>query len=139
MSEFDDSQRLVRSVSAELAVYESSGEQDRWLLRNGSESRFEHGQELVQGSLEPFAERSWDLDLTPDLLQVLIVDPDRMTMSDLDRASTSSLEDVNDYYGITRLERASSTHMEPAAEALSITNLERAASRKLDPQNNIDR
>lgn len=78
--EFDERQRMVRTVSAERAVYDGSA----WLLENGTELAFTHD-DGVSGARSDFASRPWALDLTPDLLQVLIVDPDRMAISDLYR------------------------------------------------------
>jgi lipopolysaccharide export system permease protein len=109
---FDDQQRMVRTVNAERAVYLSdpvamldSGVQagvvqrervasDRnattrgdnyWVLENGTELVFTHDEAGVTGTRNDFASQGWDLDLTPDLLKVLIVDPDRMAISDLYR------------------------------------------------------
>jgi lipopolysaccharide export system permease protein len=106
---FDEQQRMVRSVAAERAVYLQPGaggiaqaglvQRDRidtntggeaaasaaawWVLENGTELVFARDGNDVAGTRNDFASQGWDLDLTPDLLQVLIVDPDRMALSDL--------------------------------------------------------
>ncbi len=79
---FDEQQRMVRNVTAERAVYR--GGQD-WTLENGTELAFTHGADAVSGARKDFNEQDWELDLTPDLLKVLVVDPDRMAISDLYR------------------------------------------------------
>ncbi len=111
---FDDLQRMVRNVTAQRAVYldgsavapgngvqsgvvqreriasETGGEnasqaETFWVLENGSELVFTHEGDVVSSTRNDFAAQGWDLDLTPDLLQVLIVNPDRMAISDLYR------------------------------------------------------
>jgi lipopolysaccharide export system permease protein len=100
---FDDQQRMVRSVTAERAVYLSAGNpqagvvqrariasepgvtrgENYWVLENGTELVFTHDGDGVAGTRNDFTSQGWDLDLTPDLLP--IVDPDRMAISDLYR------------------------------------------------------
>lgn len=106
--QFDESQRLVRSVQANRAVYlsedqaetglvqrEANRTQDtdgstgrgttRWLLEEGNEARFSYTESGRVASVERkhFPAQQWELDLSPDFLQVLIVDADKMAMSDL--------------------------------------------------------
>jgi lipopolysaccharide export system permease protein len=90
--EFDDSQRMVRNVAAERAVWQGTegssapGEGAGWVLQNGTDTRFVHTSQGAQiNASTQFAAQDWPLDLTPELLQVLIVDPDRMAISDLYR------------------------------------------------------
>lgn len=123
---FDDQQRMVRNVSAERAVYlngevatnggqggvvqrervvadqdvQAQGE-NYWALENGTELLFTHGDEGVVSSRNDFKSQGWDLDLTPDLLEVLIVDPDRMAISDLYRYAQRferQGQDADSYY-----------------------------------------
>lgn len=105
---FDTQQRMVRSVTAERAVYLSGAgaanaqagvvQRERvalepgvtrgenyWVLENGTELVFTHEEEGVASTRNDFTSEGWDLDMTPDLLQVLVVDPDRMAISDLFR------------------------------------------------------
>ncbi len=108
---FDEQQRMVRSVTAERAVYLSAAAaaergaqagvvqrervtpeqraaaqgENYWVLEDGTELVFTHGVDAVASTRNDFTSAGWDLDLTPDLLQVLIVDPDRMAISDLYR------------------------------------------------------
>ncbi len=111
---FDDQQRMVRTVTAERAVYvdgsapltsgiaqagvvqreriasESGGivagqTPNYWVLENGTELVFTHADDGIASTRNDFTAQGWDLDLTPDLLQVLVVAPDRMAISDLYR------------------------------------------------------
>jgi lipopolysaccharide export system permease protein len=108
---FDEQQRMVRTVNAERAVYLDGSvpavgaaragvvqreriaaaptgtrpDESYWVLEDGTELVFTHDGETVTGTRNDFTSQGWDLDLTPDLLQVLIVDPDRMAISDLYR------------------------------------------------------
>jgi lipopolysaccharide export system permease protein len=121
---FDEQQRMVRSVTAERAVYLSGSATDAarvgvvqrervasepgvtrgenyWVLEDGTELVFTHGDERVTSTRNDFASEGWDLDMTPDLLQVLIVDPDRMAISDLYRYAQRferQSQDANAYY-----------------------------------------
>jgi lipopolysaccharide export system permease protein len=104
--QFDEQQRLVRSVQARRAVYLSGDQanqvqrelnrtQDgdrgngrgttRWQLEEGNEARFRYAESGRVEAVERnyFPAQQWELDLSPDFLQVLIVDADKMAMSDL--------------------------------------------------------
>src|SRR5690606_7019021 len=104
--QFDERQRLVRSVQARRAVYLSGDQanqvqrelnrtQDgdrgngrgttRWQLEEGNEARFRYAESGRVEAVERnyFPAQQWELDLSPDFLQVLIVDADKMAMSDL--------------------------------------------------------
>lgn len=97
--EFDAGQRMVRSVTAERAVYQAAGgpggipirdltdqADGAWVLKAGTETRFDYPDaDTLTSATSAFTTLAWPLDLTPDLLQVLIVDPDRMAISDLYR------------------------------------------------------
>lgn len=93
--EFDENQRMVRSVIAERAVYQTAGGSQRelpeqargnWTLEEGTETRFDYADaDTLTSATSTFTTLAWPLNLTPDLLQVLIVDPDRMAISDLYR------------------------------------------------------
>lgn len=81
-----DNQQLQTITTAESAFYDAAAEagDGYWLLQNGRETRFATGAGR-QGESFAFIEKSWDVDLTPDLLKVLIIDPDKMSISDLYR------------------------------------------------------
>jgi lipopolysaccharide export system permease protein len=99
--EFDAAHQIVSEIEASQAVY--TGERpgavtpggtaqsqrpptgSRWLLQDGSEKTFTRGDGTVTMSQLDFISRSREIDLTPDLLQVLLVDPDNMAISDLYR------------------------------------------------------
>ncbi len=44
---------------------------------------FNSAENNPSGQVFPFVEKSWSVELTPDLLKVLIIDPDKMSISDL--------------------------------------------------------
>jgi lipopolysaccharide export system permease protein len=76
-------ERLATEVDTADSAGSASG---YWLLENGREIVFIHdtdGNDSIQSEQSEFAAQHWDLDLTPDLLQVLIIDPDVMAMTDL--------------------------------------------------------
>ena len=78
-----ENQQLQSITTAERALYDDSvAGGGYWLLQNGSETSFGSG-EGRQGASYTFLEKSWDVDLTPDLLKVLIIDPGKMSISDL--------------------------------------------------------
>lgn len=89
--EFDDDRQLVRTVEAERAVYRGDPNQSvfsagpNWVLESGRERRFTRTDEEVRAEHSEFASLPWRVDLTPELLQVLIIDPDEMAISDLYR------------------------------------------------------
>jgi lipopolysaccharide export system permease protein len=65
--EFDEQRRLQRTVAAERAIFQG----DRWLLEDVSESRF--FEERVEQTTYP--SKIWIMDLSPRLLNILILDP----------------------------------------------------------------
>jgi lipopolysaccharide export system permease protein len=102
--EFDDRQRIVRSVEATGAAYfgvADSG-QAAWVLEQGRELVFVYGADGRMSSTQhEFISLPQTLDLTPDALRVLIVDPDEMSMRDLwrhaDRFERQG-QDASPYY-----------------------------------------
>jgi len=97
---FND-QQLAGITSAETARYDDSEGSGYWLLQNGTETRFNNSLASPQGELSPFMEKSWSVELTPDLLKVLIIDPDNMSISDLYRYADrfeSQGQDGSQYY-----------------------------------------
>lgn len=96
---FDEQQRMVRRVSAERAVYHS--DDGGWQLEQGTETLFDYSAAVVASSHTPFEQQALRLDLTPELLQVLLVDPDKMSVSDLYRYAQRferQGQDADDYY-----------------------------------------
>ena len=81
-----EQQQLQGITTAETAYYEAGDNagESSWLLQNGTETTFSNTGNR-QGDRYTFIEQSWDVDLTPDLLKVLIIDPDNMSISDLYR------------------------------------------------------
>ena len=79
--EFDPQMRLSELVEADGARYEASG---AWLLEGVESTRFEEAElpgdaPLVRTSQASEAQRLWRSEITPSLLGVLLVQPDRMS------------------------------------------------------------
>jgi lipopolysaccharide export system permease protein len=91
--EFDDQRQLVRTVEANRAVYGGAATAEpatstpapNWMLEQGHERVFTRTDGSVSAEHRQFDSLPWRVDLTPDLLQVLIIDPDDMAISDLYR------------------------------------------------------
>ena len=94
--EFDADHRIVRNITAEQALYQGPVEQGvtsdpqnnatgNWRLESGVDTAITYEGANVSTTLTDFATLFRNLDLTPDLLTVLVLDPDKMTMSDLYR------------------------------------------------------
>lgn len=84
--EFDDQQRIVRSVEATRAAYFGATDagQSAWVLEQGRELTFDHAANgRVSSTQHVFISLPQTLELTPDVLRVLIVAPDEMSMRDL--------------------------------------------------------
>lgn len=77
-----DNQQLRAVTTADTAFYDQGVGSGYWLLQNGTETTFGSDEDR-QGDSFSFIERRWEVDLTPDLLKVLIIDPDKMSISDL--------------------------------------------------------
>lgn len=93
---FDEQQRLSLQLTAERAVFppaQVAGSTPRWQLLNVTRRDFSYsGDNEVSSSRQSLDELAWPLDLTPDLLQVVIVDPDRLSISDLWRFANRFLQ-----------------------------------------------
>ncbi len=79
--EFDPQMRLSELVEAQAARYEASG---AWLLEGVESTRFDEVElpgdaPLVRTSQSREAQRLWHSEITPSLLGVLLVQPDRMS------------------------------------------------------------
>ncbi|HTQ98936.1 MAG TPA: LPS export ABC transporter permease LptG [Candidatus Acidoferrum sp.] len=85
--EFDDKQRLLHQLEAENAVYQGpvagSDSRHHWQLVNGNVLGFDYREGETVNTHETFTAKDWELDLTPDLLQNVVVDPADMAISDL--------------------------------------------------------
>jgi len=78
-----DAALTQETVTSESAQNQKG--QPNWLLINGRERVFsrDNPQSAVTAQAREFTTQLWQLDLTPDILQVLIIDPDYMAISDL--------------------------------------------------------
>ncbi len=77
----DGGQQLLAASFAEHAEYMTDAATPYWRLREVRQSALE-GDRVVTGS---FAEQEWRVDLSPELLGVLLVEPDRQSISGLYR------------------------------------------------------
>ncbi len=111
--EFDANHQMTRNIVAEQAVFEglvtqgvtTNGIQDsdasNWRLENGTDMTITYNGADVNTTKERFTTLVRQLDLTPDLLTVLVLDPDKMTMVDLYRYAerfTRQGQDADSYY-----------------------------------------
>ncbi len=75
-----DGNRNLRSASfAETARYVRQGNRSYWLLNNIENTQFETG----RISNSQYLEESWQVELSPELLSVLLVDPDKQSITGL--------------------------------------------------------
>jgi len=81
---FTEEQTLASLVNAESASFQNESD-GYWLLDNGTEINYSNTQDMPASQVDVFKEKVWDVDLNPDLLKVLIIDPDKMSISDLYR------------------------------------------------------
>ena len=76
---FNEEQKLNENIIAESARYEN----DNWVLENVRRTLFTQTDERLQTELTVLAELGWDVDLSPEILQLMIVDSDSLAISDL--------------------------------------------------------
>lgn len=76
-----ENRQLIASSFAESAEYLGDGRTGYWALHNVRETLFEQGRLTTQEYLQV----EWQVDLSPNLLSVLIMVPDRQSMSGLYR------------------------------------------------------
>ncbi len=79
--EVDNNRIIVSSSFAESAVYVAREGSDYWRLSNVRESNF--GTASI--SAQTYLQEDWQVDLSPELLSVLLVEPDRQSISGLYR------------------------------------------------------
>lgn len=76
-----DERNIVASSFAESGSYVEQGDNSFWQLRNIRESNFFGGYITAQ----QYPQLDWQIDLSPELLSVLLVEPDRQSISGLYR------------------------------------------------------
>ncbi|MBL4573805.1 MAG: LPS export ABC transporter permease LptG [Gammaproteobacteria bacterium] len=76
-----DNRTIVSSSFAETATYIADANSSYWQLSNVRESNFEPG----SISAQQYLQEDWQIDLSPELLSVLLVEPDRQSISGLYR------------------------------------------------------
>jgi lipopolysaccharide export system permease protein len=75
LQRYDDNRRLLRSTFARRAIYQ----REQWLLEDLDETRFFDDRLEVHH----FVLQLWETDLSPSLLNVLMVKPDNLSISGL--------------------------------------------------------
>lgn len=98
---FNDERQPVANTFAERAVYQESGSGDYWMLENVEETLFHREEGEVRSSNRKMEQKTWEVDLTPELLQILIIEPEKMGISDLFRYARrfeSQGQDADRYY-----------------------------------------
>ncbi|MBL4581534.1 MAG: LPS export ABC transporter permease LptG [Gammaproteobacteria bacterium] len=76
-----DNRAIESSSFAETATYIADDNSSYWQLSNVRESNFEPG----AISAQQYLQEDWQIDLSPELLSVLLVEPDRQSISGLYR------------------------------------------------------
>ena len=79
--EVGSNRSIVSSSFAEFATYIAREDSSYWQLNNVRESRF--GSNAI--SAQVYLQENWHIDLSPELLSVLLVEPDRQSISGLYR------------------------------------------------------
>ena len=95
-----EEQQLLSNTFAETARYKDSAENSYWLLENGTKTKFLKVEGQLVSDSSSFNEKVWDVDLSPDLLQVMMIDADKMAISDLYRYASrleSQGQDASQY------------------------------------------
>ena len=77
----NDNRQLLSASFAESAVYIEQEENSYWQLANVDESIFD----ASMISTQTYLQEDWQVDLSPELLSVLLVDPDEQSISGLYR------------------------------------------------------
>lgn len=93
---FNDEKELLSSISAASAQYENT----YWLLQNARKTVFSHTEEGLQSELEVLDELRWEVDISPEILQLMIVDSNSLAISDLYQYAQrfiSQGQDASDY------------------------------------------
>lgn len=77
--QFNEAQELSGNIVAESGRYEDGG----WILENVRRTMFSNGDEGRQSEMQRFDELGWQVDISPELLRLMIMDSDQMAISDL--------------------------------------------------------
>jgi lipopolysaccharide export system permease protein len=89
---FNEEQELTGNTVAESARYESSG----WVLDNVRRTEFVQSDDGLQSVLEILETYRWDVDISPELLQLMIVDSYTLAISDLYRYAQRFVDQEQD-------------------------------------------
>ncbi len=76
---FNDNQELTANTIAESARYENSG----WILEDVRRTAFVQNTDGAQSEIESYETYRWEVDISPELLQLMIVDSSTLAITDL--------------------------------------------------------
>ncbi len=89
---FNEEQELIENIIAQSARYQN----ESWILEDIRRTLFTQNGDGLQSELQVLTELDWNIDLSPELLQLMIVDPDSLAISDLYRYARRSIEQGQD-------------------------------------------
>lgn len=93
---FNEEQQLVSNIVAESAQYKTT----YWLLQNVRRTIFTYSADGLQSELQVLEELRWEVDISPEILQLMIVDSYSLAISDLylySQRFISQGQDASDY------------------------------------------
>jgi lipopolysaccharide export system permease protein len=76
---FNDNQELTANTIADSARYENSG----WILEDVRRTAFVQNTDGAQSEIESYETYRWEVDISPELLQLMIVDSSTLAITDL--------------------------------------------------------
>ncbi len=94
---FNEEQELTSNTIADNARYENDG----WILENVRRTLFVQNADGVQSELETLDGYRWEVDISPELLQLMIVDSSTLSITDLfqyARGFDDQEQDATEYF-----------------------------------------
>ncbi|MAM71018.1 MAG: LPS export ABC transporter permease LptG [Gammaproteobacteria bacterium] len=76
---FNDAQEMTANITAERGRYENRN----WVLENVRQTFFSQADGGIESQSQEFEELVWQTDLSPDVLQLMIMDSDKLTITAL--------------------------------------------------------
>lgn len=89
---FNEEQELTENIIAQSARYQN----ESWILEDIRRTLFTQSGDGLRSELQVLSELDWNVDLSPELLQLMIVDSDSLAISDLYRYARRSIEQGQD-------------------------------------------
>jgi len=76
---FNEAQQMTANIVAEQAHFED----EQWLLQDVRQTFFRHDADGIQSETQTLDQLVWQSDLSPEMLQLMIMESDKLTISDL--------------------------------------------------------